>query len=259
MPSAKLLVLAAVVALGSVACTAGQGDGSEALEATADELATTGPTYQAGTTLKTTANLNLRSGPSTSHSVLRVMPNGSTVTVRATSGANAWVAVRFNGYDGWAHTSYLVPTGGGGGGGGGGNPGGYSSTRGSKLASTALRMDGHPAGGWCALEVSNSVEKSGIIPNGVTWYRNNAIDISEYMAANPGYDDKVGFKRVFVNANDIPKGSIIGWRRGQCGYNSKYGHIEISVDSTSTRACSDFCGYIKQSCGAPYVFMPTTL
>jgi len=258
MSSAKLLVLAAFVALGSVACSASQGDGESAtLEATADELATTGPTYQAGTQLKTIANLNLRSGPSTNNSVLRVMPNGSTVTVRQTSGANAWVAVRFNGYDGWAHTSYLVPAGNNGG--GGGNPGGYSSTRGAKLASTALRMDGHPAGGWCALEVSNSVEKSGIIPNNVTWQRGNAIDISEYMAASPGYDAKVGFKRIYVDATDIPKGSIIGWRRGQCGYNAKYGHIEISVDNTSTRACSDYCGSIKKTCGQPYVFMPTTL
>lgn len=93
----------------------------------------------------------------------------------------------------------------------------------------------------------------------MNWVRGNAIDISEYMAANPGYDAKVGFKRVGVGPNNIPKGSIIGWRRGQCGYNAKYGHIEISVDNSSTRACSDFCGYIKKSCGSPYVFMPTQL
>jgi hypothetical protein len=136
---------------------------------------------------------------------------------------------------------------------------GYSAARGNKLASKALRVDGQPAGGWCAREVSNSVEWSGILPNGVTWYRGNAIDISEYMAQNPGYDAKVGFKRINVSAYDIPKGSIIGWRRGQCGYSAKYGHIEISVDSSSTRACSDYCGTIKKTCGAPYVFMPTTL
>lgn len=258
MTTTKSLLLAAAAALllGAVGCAADPGDGGELLTSTADELATTGPTYTAGTELVTTAALNLRASGSTSANVLRVMPNGSHVTVRATSGANAWVAVRFNGYDGWAHTSYLVPASNGG---GGGNPGGYSSARGNKLASTALRVDGHAAGGWCALETSNSVEKSGIIPNGVTWYRNNAIDISEYMAASPSYDAKVGFQRVSVSASDVPKGSIIGWRRGQCGYNAKYGHIEISVDSTSSRACSDFCGSIKKTCGAPYVFMPTTL
>src|SRR5438046_1166281 len=94
----------ATLALGSVACTASQdGESSEMTADQADELATSGPTYSQGTLLETTANLNLRSGPSTGASVLRVMPQGSTVTVRQTSGANAWVAVRFNGYDGWAH------------------------------------------------------------------------------------------------------------------------------------------------------------
>jgi hypothetical protein len=180
------------------------------------------------------------------------MPQGSIVTVRAKSGGNAWVAVRWNGYEGWAHTSYLVKA-------GDNNQNGYSAARGQKLATTALRVDGRSSGGWCALEMSNSVVKSGILPNGVTWYRNNAIDISEYMSANPGYCDKVGFKKIGVSANNIPKGSIIGWRRGQCGYHSKYGHIEISVDSSSSRACSDYCGSIKKTCGAPYVFMPTTL
>lgn len=256
MNTSKPLLLALALAFGAVACASESGDGGEMLTSQADELATTGPTYTAGTVLKTTAALNLRSSGSTKASILRVMPSGSTVTVRATSGANAWVAVTFNGYNGWAHTSYLVPASNGG---GGGNPGGYSATRGAKLASTALRMDGHGAAGLCALEMSNSVVKSGIIPNGVTWYRNNAIDISEYMAANTSYDAKVGFQRANVSASNVPKGSIIGWRRGQCGYSSKYGHIEISVDSSSSRACSDYCGSIKKTCGAPYVFMPTTL
>lgn len=256
MHSAKLVLLAATFALGAAACTSTQGGDGDNLTSTADELATTGPTYAAGTVLRTTDALNLRATPSTSGKILRVMPNGATVTVRQTSGANAWVAVTFSGYNGWAHTSYLVPANNGG---GGGNPGGYGATRGAKLASKALRVDGQPAGGWCAREVSDSVEASGIIPSGKTWYRNNAIDISEYMVSNPGYTSGVGFQRINAPANDIPKGSIIGWRRGQCGYNAKYGHIEISVDTTSSRACSDFCGSIKKTCGAPYVFMPTSL
>ncbi len=258
MSSLKVLALAGFLALNAVACAASQGGDDEVVAVDNDELATTGPTYAQGTVLRTTAALNLRSAGSTSASVLRVIPDGATVTVRQTSGANAWVAISFGGYNGWSHTSYLVPANNGGGG-SNGNPGGYGATRGAKLASTALRVDGHAAGGWCALEVSNSVEKSGIIPSGKTWQRGNAIDISEYMVANPGYTAGVGFQRINVGANDIPKGSIIGWRRGQCGYNSKYGHIEISVDSTSSRACSDFCGQIKKTCGAPYVFMPTSL
>ena len=59
--------------------------------------------------------------------------------------------------------------------------------------------------------------------------------------------------------SSIKKGSIIVWRRGQCGYHSTYGHIEIAVDDTSSRACSDFCGSIRKTCGNPYVYYPTTL
>jgi hypothetical protein len=264
MRFATALLLAATATLTSlVGCSNPSDSASDIVTSDADELASTGPTYAAGTTLRTTSPLNLRSSASTSGSVLRVMPEGATVTVRAASGGNAWVAVRFSGYDGWAHTSYLTKVSGGSSGGstGGtsGNPGGYSASRGAQLARTALRRDGYPSGGWCALEVSNSVERSGVVPNGVSWYRNNAIDISEYMAGSTNYQNRVGFKRVGVSANDIPKGSVIGWRRGQCGYHSKYGHIEIAVDDSSKRACSDYCGSIKQTCGSPYVFMPTTL
>jgi hypothetical protein len=255
----RLLVTA--VLLVATGCSSAEEDTGELVASSADELATSGPVYASGTALRTTANLNLRSGGSLSSKILRVMPSGSHLTVREKSGANAWVAVSFNGYAGWAHTSYLVRASGAGSSNAGNDdePKGYGSSRGAKLASTALRVDGHGAGGWCALETSNSVERSGIVPNGATWYRNNAIDISEHMASSPAYDAKVGFRQIDVSPNDIPKGSIIGWRRGQCGYNSKYGHIEIAVDNSSSRACSDYCGSIKKTCGRPYVFMPTAL
>lgn len=260
MSITKSLLVASVLLVAS-GCSSEDGDSGELVGSTADELATSGPVYTPGTTLRTTANLNLRAGGSVSTKILRVMPSGSHVTVREKSGANAWVAVTFSGYAGWAHTSYLERTSGGGSTNAGSDdaPKGYGANRGAKLASTALRVDGRGAGGWCALETSNSVERSGIVPNGVTWYRNNAIDISEYMASSQAYDARVGFRQIDVSPSDIPKGSIIGWRRGQCGYNAKYGHIEIAVDGSSSRACSDFCGSIKKTCGRPYVFMPTAL
>ena len=63
MTTTKSLLLAAAAALvlGAVGCASETGDGGELLTSQADELATTGPTYSAGTTLRTTANLNLRS------------------------------------------------------------------------------------------------------------------------------------------------------------------------------------------------------
>jgi hypothetical protein len=255
--------LAAVVLASAFALVGCGGPASEPtssdLTSAADELATTGPTYPAGTVLQATADLNLRSGSGTGYGVLRVMPSGSRVTVRATSGGNAWVAVSFNGFSGWAHTTYLKVVSTPSSGGGRATPGTYSASRGATLARTALRRDGYRAAGWCALETSNSVERSGILPRGVTWYRNNAIDMAEYFNANPGYLSRVGFKRGDTSPSSIPKGSIVAWRRGQCGYNSTYGHIEIAVDDSSTRACSDFCGSIKKTCGNPYVYYPTVL
>jgi hypothetical protein len=259
-------VLAAVVLASALALAGCGGPASEPtssdLTSAADELATTGPTYQAGTVLEATADLNLRSGAGTGYGVVRVMPSGSRVTVRAASGGNAWVAVSFSGYSGWAHTSYMkvVSTpGGGSGGSSSATPGSYSASRGATLARTALRRDGYRAAGWCALETSNSVEQSGIVPRGVSWYRNNAIDMAEYFNANPGYLSRAGFKRGDTSPSSIKKGSIVAWRRGQCGYNATYGHIEIAVDDSSTRACSDFCGNIKKTCGNPYVYYPTVL
>jgi hypothetical protein len=257
--AAALSLMSAVVLAGCGSSTS-TPDASD-VAASASELSTTGPTYATGTVLRTTTDLNLRSTASTSASVLRVIPSGSLVTVRASSGGNAWVAVTFSGYAGWAHTDYLklVSAPSSGGSAPVATPGGYSASRGATLARTALRRDGYPAAGYCALQASNSVEQSGIIPRGVTWYRNNAIDIGEYMNANPSYDARVGFKRNDVSPSSVQKGSIIVWRRGQCGYNSTYGHIEISVDDSSTRACSDFCGNIRKTCGNPYVYYPTVL
>jgi len=260
--------LAAALVVSAFALVGCGGPASEPttaeLTSSAAELATTGPTYQAGTVLQATDSLNLRSGAGTGYGVLRVMPSGSRVTVRTASGGNAWVAVTFNGYSGWAHTSYLkvVSTPGGSTGGGGGGsaaPGAYSASRGATLARTALRRDGYPARGWCALETSNSVERSGIVPRGVSWYRNNAIDMAEHFNANPGYLTRVGFKRGDTSPYSVKKGSIVAWRRGQCGYHGTYGHIEIAVDDSSSRACSDFCGSIRKTCGNPYVYYPTVL
>jgi uncharacterized protein YraI len=257
---AAALSLAASIVLAGCGAAPSEPSASD-VAVSASELSTTGPTYAAGTVLRTTTDLNLRSAANTGASVLRVMPAGSAVTVRSASGGNAWVAVTFNGYAGWAHTDYLavVSTPSSGGSAPSASPGGYSASRGATLARTALRRDGYPAGGYCALQVSNSVEQSGIIPRGVTWYRNNAIDIGEYMNANPSYGARVGFKRGDTSPSSIRKGSIIVWRRGQCGYHSTYGHIEIAVDDSSSRACSDFCGSIRKTCGNPYVYYPTTL
>jgi uncharacterized protein YraI len=58
-------------------------------------------------TYYTTADLNLRSGPSTSTSVITVMPRGAALTVTGSSQAGFYSAT-YNGSSGWAYASYLT-------------------------------------------------------------------------------------------------------------------------------------------------------
>lgn len=268
--STTLRIAASLVALATFAlggCAAEDGtasddissgsaeEGSE-LGATVDELATSGPTYQAGTKLVTIANLNLRSAANTSASIQKVMPSGSEVTVAETSGSNGWIKLSFSGFSGWGHTSYLVEANDSAGG-QTQTSGEYNATRGNKLASTANRVNGQPSRGACALETSNSVERSGTVPSG-RWRRNHAWLLANGMKNDSAYQRSVGFKsKTGMGTRQAPKGSIIGWRPGQCGYNRTYGHIEI-IANDSGRACSDFCGQVK-TCEAGAIFIPTAL
>ncbi len=57
----------------------------------------------------TGGSLNLRSGPSTSNSVILVMPNAAQVGVTG-SAQSGFTPVRYNGTNGWAYTQYLTST-----------------------------------------------------------------------------------------------------------------------------------------------------
>ena len=57
---------------------------------------------------KTTDNLNMRTGPSTSYSAITKIPAGTTVGVISTS--NGWDYVEYNGQKGYCSSSYLVST-----------------------------------------------------------------------------------------------------------------------------------------------------
>jgi hypothetical protein len=74
---------------------------------------------------KTTANLNLRDGASTSNKVLLVIPSGATVTLLSATQTNGFLNVQYSGTTGWSYASYLAPiVSGGGGGPTGGDPNG---------------------------------------------------------------------------------------------------------------------------------------
>ncbi len=66
--------------------------------------------------------------------------------------------------------------------------------------------------------------------------------------------DIFGLQKIESSAADAPVGSTIVWERGQCGFSAAHGHIEIVV--SPNYACSDFCGYMRNNCGNPGVYMP---
>jgi hypothetical protein len=69
-----------------------------------------------GTTLHTTAPLNLRSGASTSNKVLHVIPEGAAVvTINRTTPVNGFYNIKHAGVAGWSYGAYLKGGGGGGG------------------------------------------------------------------------------------------------------------------------------------------------
>ena len=60
----------------------------------------------AAETRYTTADLNMRTGPGTSYSILLVIPKGASVTV--TSYAGVWAKILYGGKIGYCHTYYLA-------------------------------------------------------------------------------------------------------------------------------------------------------
>jgi hypothetical protein len=65
--------------------------------------------------------------------------------------------------------------------------------------------------------------------------------------------DTFKLKKMPLRGTDIPKGSVVVWPRGSCGYSRNGGHIEIVV--SPGRACSFICGAICTS-DEPYVYVP---
>jgi uncharacterized protein YgiM (DUF1202 family) len=59
------------------------------------------------TSFTTTANLNLRKGPSTDDAVITTMPKDSTVVAVEETPTDNWYHVTYDGQDGWASGSYL--------------------------------------------------------------------------------------------------------------------------------------------------------
>lgn len=205
--------------------------------------------FPAGTKLLTIGELNLRSGEGTTFDILVTMPSGRRVTVVKASGSSGWANVSYDGKTGYASMKYL-------------HEAKYSAERGGKMAARALQMwDGKPSRDLCLAGVDDVGESAGAMPPGVGWLPRlpSAVAWQNYVNANPDELLKRGYAREVVDINKLPKGAIIGWPAGMCGYHSVYGHIEIVADDKSDRACSDYCGKIKKGCGTPFIYVPIEL
>jgi hypothetical protein len=116
----------AVAAAALVGCAGSAGDlatDSDLLTAVEDETAAVSQELSSGvpigSTLATTANLNLRTGAGMGYSIRLVIPSGAHVTtVNRSTPSSGWYNIKYNGVSGWSYGSYLKlvssPTSGGG-------------------------------------------------------------------------------------------------------------------------------------------------
>lgn len=252
------VALAILVSSLGLACSASPDDDGVASE----ELTGTAGDFGEGDTLLTTSRLRLRAGPSTQDAVLTIMPFHANVTVTAPDDGEAnpsgdFYHVEFDGQSGWAHGGYLrsaggqAPTNG---------PSGGSSQCMAKMASVARSVDGEGSQHRCYHYVKEHIGRAlGIGFDGVQSmlganYQMNAWDFARWVDTDPGgRASQAGFVRANIPTSQLPLGAILVWRPGQCGYSSSAGHIEINIGNG--RACSDFCGHIKTTCGAPAVVL----
>lgn len=119
-------------------------------------------------TATTTTALNLRSGPGTGYAVLRVIPQGASVTVDGDP-QNGFSQVVYAGTAGWAATSFLALSGGGGGGG---------ATTGTATTTTSLNLRSGAGTGYSVLRVmpaGATVTLTGIDQNGYYYVVYNGV------------------------------------------------------------------------------------
>lgn len=108
----RLALLLGALLASPIACSAQRVDSFDEEGGDSEEEGLTGD-VPAGTALKTTTDLNLRSEPSTSSKVLDVLPAGSQVTAQASAPTNGFYQISYQGKLGWSSGKYLEPADGG--------------------------------------------------------------------------------------------------------------------------------------------------
>jgi hypothetical protein len=128
-----------------------------------------------------------------------------------------------------------------------------------RLADIALKMDGKKSQLLCYHFVKAHLRAAGFSTTAVesAGFGRSAFMFAKWADKFPAALATMGLTKVTPSLNDLPRGAILVWAPGQCGYSKTDGHIEIVADNQSSKACSDFCGHIKKNCGNPEIFMPT--
>jgi uncharacterized protein YraI len=261
MKSILFAVPVVILFASTVACSSvpDDADGDSA-----DEALTGAGDFREGERLTTTSRLNLREGPSLSAPVLTIIPRGAIVTVTPPDEGNSpnptgdYFHLDYQGTSGWAHGGYLSAESDPGVGRDAGSNTGAGAACMTKIARAATSRDGYGSGGKCYHYVKEHIGAAlGIGFEGVQQmvgdgYQLNAADFARWIRDDPGgRASRSGFVRSNASLNALPLGAILVWQPGQCGYSSSAGHIEVNIGNG--RACSDFCGHIKTTCGAPTV------
>lgn len=101
--SFAITALALLAACGS----AGTSD-TEGAPETGDDNQSLSGSASSGATLVTTTSVNFRSGPSTSKSIIDVLPSGTHVTVVDSAPSGGFYHVKHDGATGWVYGAYLA-------------------------------------------------------------------------------------------------------------------------------------------------------
>jgi hypothetical protein len=133
-----------------------------------------------------------------------------------------------------------------------------TNAKATKLASIASRMSSRRSKRLCYRYVKAHLRGAGFPTASVEarGYGGSAYKFAAWAKRYPNELSRMGLAKADLSLNELPKGAVIVWPRGMCGYHRTHGHIEVVVDDRSSRACSDFCGRIKKGCGKPDIFIP---
>ncbi len=208
-----LLICLSVFAVG---CSASSEDDDDVIESSSASA------YTAGTSLVATADMNLRSGPGTSASVLAVLKAGTKVTVTSTPAQGAWRHVQSPAGTGWVNQVGLGPLQADGETGTGGAVSARGQEQMSRLVSYAERNHSGASRGRCFEYVWRYLSSSGYgnidsygdAPDMPSAYARN---FAEYMN-QPANAARWGLRRLpLSNPYDAPRGAVVVVAAGSPG------------------------------------------